>query len=75
VEMALWCAAQTFLAAKNEILIEWEMLQMRRTFVFQDAPGWVAPSPAAGEYGAVTRSLLEPFWPSRRAHAYDQFCR
>jgi hypothetical protein len=29
----------------------------------------------AGEDAAVFRTLLEPFWPGRRAHAYDQFCR
>jgi hypothetical protein len=28
-----------------------------------------------GEDAAVFRTLLEPFWPGRRAHAYDQFCR
>jgi hypothetical protein len=28
-----------------------------------------------GEDGCVIRTLLEPFWPGRRADAYDQFCR
>jgi hypothetical protein len=23
----------------------------------------------------VIQALLEPFWPSRRAHAFDEFCR
>jgi len=31
-----------------------------------------APS---GDDAPVLRPLLEPFWPGRRAHAYDQFCR
>ena len=30
---------------------------------------------APGEDAAVIRTLLEPFWPGRRAHAFDQFCR
>jgi hypothetical protein len=28
-----------------------------------------------GDDAPVFRTSLEPFWPSRRAHAYDQFCR
>jgi hypothetical protein len=29
----------------------------------------------SGEDEAVIRTLLEPFWPGRRAHAFDEFCR
>jgi hypothetical protein len=29
----------------------------------------------AGDDALVIRALLEPFWPGRRAHAFDQFCR
>jgi hypothetical protein len=29
----------------------------------------------SGDDAPVLRPLLEPFWPGRRAHAYDQFCR
>jgi hypothetical protein len=29
----------------------------------------------AGHDAVVIRALLEPFWPGRRAHAFDQFCR
>jgi hypothetical protein len=28
-----------------------------------------------GEDSTVSRTLLEPFWPGRRAHAFDEFCR
>jgi hypothetical protein len=28
-----------------------------------------------GEDDCVIRTLLEPFWPGRRADAYDQLCR
>ena len=28
-----------------------------------------------GEDALVFRTLLEPFWPGRRAHAFDQHCR
>jgi hypothetical protein len=27
------------------------------------------------EDAQVIRTLLEPFWPGRRAHAFDEFCR
>ena len=30
---------------------------------------------APGEDFDVSRTLLEPFWPGRRAHAFDEFCR
>jgi hypothetical protein len=29
----------------------------------------------AGHDAGVIRVQLEPFWPGRRAHAFDQFCR
>jgi hypothetical protein len=29
----------------------------------------------SGEDARVFRTLLEPFWPGRRAHAFDEFCR
>jgi len=29
----------------------------------------------AGHDALVIRALLEPFWPGRRAHVFDQFCR
>jgi hypothetical protein len=28
-----------------------------------------------GQDDGVFRTLLEPFWPGRRAHAFDEFCR
>jgi hypothetical protein len=30
---------------------------------------------AAGLTGAVLRAVLEPFWPTRRVLAFDEFCR
>jgi len=33
---------------------------------------------SGGRHGASTRNAaadLERFWPSRRGHAYDEFCR
>jgi hypothetical protein len=35
----------------------------------------VAPTTRSGEDGGMSPNLLEPFWPGRRAHSYDQFCR
>jgi hypothetical protein len=37
-----------------------------------------APTPSGGRSGASTRNAaadLERFWPSRRGHAFDEFCR
>ncbi|HEX5810552.1 MAG TPA: hypothetical protein VFY38_00485 [Pseudonocardia sp.] len=37
-----------------------------------------APTPSGGRGGASTRNAaadLERFWPSRRGHAFDEFCR
>ncbi|MBL8925451.1 MAG: hypothetical protein JNM77_04335 [Pseudonocardia sp.] len=37
-----------------------------------------APTPSGGRADASTRNAaadLERFWPSRRGHAFDEFCR
>jgi hypothetical protein len=33
------------------------------------------PSSAGKDASVFPTTMLEPFWPGRRAHAYDQFCR
>jgi hypothetical protein len=43
-----------------------------------EAPDLLNPLPARrvpGNHMRMWRAVLEQFWPSRRMHAFDQFCR